>query len=87
MPPTHRTIRKAPADLRDPGPQHKTSTVQPCCTHGSESVASVSPPAKDATDFAASPTTGQRYASQWTLEIPSLDSRLTVTATLTLQEI
>ncbi len=54
---------------------------------GSESIVSVSPLAKDATDFATSPTTGQRYAGQWTVEIPGLDTRLTVTATPTLQEI
>jgi predicted secreted hydrolase len=54
---------------------------------GSQSIVSVSPLAKDATDFATSPTTGQRYAGQWTVEIPGLDTRLTVTATPTLQEI
>jgi predicted secreted hydrolase len=48
---------------------------------------SVSPLAKDATDFATSPTTGQRYVGKWTVEIPSLKTRLTVTATPTLQEI
>jgi hypothetical protein len=34
-----------------------------------------------------SPTTGQRYAGRWTVEIPSLKTTLTVTATPTLQEI
>ena len=53
---------------------------------GSESIVSVSPLAKDATDFQTSPTTGQRYAGKWTVEIPSLKTRLTVTATPTLQE-
>jgi predicted secreted hydrolase len=54
---------------------------------GSESLASVSPVAKHATHFATSRTTGQRYAGKWTVEIPSLKTRLTVTATPTLQEI
>jgi hypothetical protein len=36
---------------------------------------------------ATSPTTGQRYAGKWTVEIPSLKTRLTVNATPTLQEI
>jgi predicted secreted hydrolase len=54
---------------------------------GSESVVSVTPLAKGATDFQTSPTTGQRYAGKWTVDIPSLKARLTVTATPTLQEI
>ena len=54
---------------------------------GSESVVPVTPLAADATDFRTSPTTGQRYAGKWTVEIPSLNTRLTVTATPTLQEI
>jgi predicted secreted hydrolase len=54
---------------------------------GSESIVSVSPLAKDATDFATSPTTGQRYAGKWAVEIPSLNAMLAVTATPTLQEI
>ena len=37
--------------------------------------------------LATSPTTGQRYAGKWTVEIPSLNTRLTVTATPALQEI
>ncbi|MEA2160318.1 MAG: hypothetical protein QOD66_2698 [Solirubrobacteraceae bacterium] len=54
---------------------------------GSESLASISPVAKHATRFATSPTTHQRYAGKWIVEIPSLKTRLTVTATPTLQEI
>ena len=54
---------------------------------GSESIVSVVPLAPRATDFATSPTTGQRYAGKWTVEIPSLETTLTVTATPTLQEI
>jgi predicted secreted hydrolase len=53
---------------------------------GSESVVSITPLAKDATGFQTSPTSGQRYAGKWTVEIPSLKTRLTVTATPTLQE-
>jgi predicted secreted hydrolase len=66
------------------GEQHWATVLHP---DGSESVVSVSPLAKDATDFATSPTTGQRYVGKWTVEIPSLKTRLTVTATPTLQEI
>jgi predicted secreted hydrolase len=54
---------------------------------GSESIVSICPLAKQATNFATSPTTGQRYAGQWTVEIPSLNTSLIVTATPTLQEI
>jgi predicted secreted hydrolase len=54
---------------------------------GSESVVSVIPLAADATDFQTSPTTGQRYAGKWIVEIPSLKTRLAVEATPTLQEI
>jgi predicted secreted hydrolase len=54
---------------------------------GSESVVSLVPLAADATDFQTSPTTGQRYAGKWIVEIPSLKTTLTVTATPTLQEI
>ena len=53
---------------------------------GSQSVVSLTPLAKDATDFQTSPTSGKRYAGKWTVEIPSLKTRVTVTATPTLQE-
>jgi predicted secreted hydrolase len=66
------------------GEQHWATVLH---RDGSESLTSVSPVAKHATDFATSPTTGQRYAGKWTVEIPSLKTRLTVTATPTLQEI
>jgi predicted secreted hydrolase len=66
------------------GEQHWATVLH---RDGSESLASVSPVAKHATHFATSPTTGQRYAGKWTVEIPSLKTRLTVTATPTLQEI
>ena len=54
---------------------------------GSQSVVTVRPLADSATDFGTSPTTGQRYAGRWTLEIPALKTRLTVKATPTLQEV
>jgi predicted secreted hydrolase len=54
---------------------------------GSESIVSVDPLAPGATNFQTSPTTGQRYAGRWTVAIPSLGARFTVTATPTLQEI
>jgi predicted secreted hydrolase len=54
---------------------------------GSESVVSVEPLAPDATGFRTSPATGQRYAGQWIVRIPSLHATLTVKARPTLQEI
>jgi predicted secreted hydrolase len=66
------------------GEQHWATVLH---RDGSETIVSVTPLAKHATDFATSPTTSQRYAGKWTVEIPSLDTRLTVTATPTLQEI
>jgi predicted secreted hydrolase len=66
------------------GEQHWATVLH---RDGSESIVSVTPLAKDATDFQTSPTTGQRYAGKWTVQIPSLKARLTVTATPTLQEI
>jgi predicted secreted hydrolase len=66
------------------GEQHWATVLH---RDGSESIVSVIPLASHATDFATSPTTGQRYAGQWTVEIPSLHTRLTVTATPDLQEI
>jgi predicted secreted hydrolase len=66
------------------GEEHWATVLHP---DGSESIVSVVPLAPRATDFATSPTTGQRYAGQWTVGIPSLMTTLTVTATPTLQEI
>jgi predicted secreted hydrolase len=66
------------------GEQHWATVLH---RDGSESLASVSPVARHATHFATSPATGQRYAGKWTVEIPSLKTRLTVKATPTLQEI
>jgi predicted secreted hydrolase len=70
--------------LSKQGEQHWATVLH---RDGSESLVSVAPLAKRATDFATSPTTGQRYPGKWTVEIPSLKTRLTVTATPTLQEI
>jgi predicted secreted hydrolase len=54
---------------------------------GSERVVSVKPLAGRASDFRTSRATGQRYAGRWTVEIPALQARLTVTARPVLQEI
>jgi predicted secreted hydrolase len=70
--------------LSKQGEQHWATVLH---RDGSESLVSVAPLAERATDFATSPTTGQRYAGKWTVEIPALKTRLTVTATPTLQEI
>lgn len=66
------------------GEQHWATVVH---RDGSESVVSVEPLAKHATNFATSPRTGDRYAGKWTVEIPSLKTSLTVTATPTLQQV
>jgi predicted secreted hydrolase len=66
------------------GEQHWATVLH---SDGSESVVSVEPLAPDATHFATSPTTGQRYAGKWTVRVPSLHTTLTVTASPTLQEI
>ena len=55
--------------------------------NGSERVVSVNPVAPNATDFQTSPVTRQRYAGKWTVEIPALQAKLTVTAKPVLQEI
>jgi hypothetical protein len=47
----------------------------------------VKPLATHATDFRTSRVTGQRYAGRWIVEVPSLQTRLTVTAKPVLQEI
>jgi predicted secreted hydrolase len=66
------------------GETHWTTVLSP---DGSERIVSVDPLAKNATDFETSPTTGQRYAGKWTVEIPGLQAKLTVTAKPVLQEI
>lgn len=66
------------------GEEHWATVLNP---DGSESVVSVNPLAPGASDFQTSPATGQRYAGKWTVEIPSLHARLTVTARPVLQEI
>ena len=66
------------------GEQHWATVLYP---DGSENVVSVDPLAKNASAFRTSPTTGQRYAGRWIVEIPSLDLHLRVAATPVLQEI
>jgi predicted secreted hydrolase len=66
------------------GETHWATVLSP---DGSERVVSVEPLAGSATDFQTSPTTGQRYAGKWTVEIPALQAELTVTAQPVLQEI
>jgi predicted secreted hydrolase len=66
------------------GETHWATVLNP---DGSEQVVSVDPLAPDATDFQTSSTTGQRYAGKWTVEIPSLNAKLVVSATPVLQEI
>ncbi|MFF4120489.1 lipocalin-like domain-containing protein [Streptomyces sp. NPDC001714] len=72
-------------DLYDKQGEERWATV--LHKDGSESIVSVKPVAKHATNFETSPTSGKRYAGRWTVEIPSLKATLTVTATPTLQEI
>jgi predicted secreted hydrolase len=72
-------------DLFDTGGEHSWATV--LHRDGSESVVAVEPLAQGATGFATSPATGQRYAGAWTVRIPDLKTRLTVTASPVLQEI
>jgi predicted secreted hydrolase len=73
-------------DIFDPqGSENHWGTV--LHRDGSESVVSVEPLASDAGGFQTSPATGQRYAGQWTVRIPSLDTTLAVKARPTLQEI
>jgi predicted secreted hydrolase len=66
------------------GEGHWATVLNP---DGSERVVSANPLAPRAADFQTSPATGQRYAGKWTVEIPSLHARLTVTARPVLQEI
>ena len=72
-------------DLFDSSGQGHWATV--LNRDGSERVVSVNPLAPAATDFQTSPTTGQRYAGKWIVQIPSLHARLIVTAQPVLQEI
>jgi predicted secreted hydrolase len=66
------------------GETHWATVLSP---DGSERVVSVRPLAAGATHFQRSPATGQRYAGRWTVRIPSLPAKLTVTARPVLQEI
>jgi predicted secreted hydrolase len=66
------------------GETHWATVLSP---DGSERVVSVKPLAAHATHFRTSHVTGQRYAGRWTVEIPTLQAKLTVTAKPVLQEI
>jgi predicted secreted hydrolase len=66
------------------GEKHWATVLNP---DGSERVVSVDPLTPQATDYQTSPTTGQRYAGEWTVTIPSLDAKLIVTDKPVLQEI
>jgi predicted secreted hydrolase len=66
------------------GEKHWATVLSP---DGSHRVVSVNPLAPEATNFQTSPTTGQRYAGEWTVTIPSLQTELVVTAEPVLQEI
>jgi predicted secreted hydrolase len=54
---------------------------------GKEDIVAVTPLAATTSGFVTSPTTGQRYASRWVVEIPELHMSLTVRAFPALQEI
>jgi predicted secreted hydrolase len=66
------------------GETHWATVLSP---DGSERVVSVEPLAPGASHFQTSPTTGQRYAGQWIVRIPSLNATFTVTAKPVLQEV
>jgi predicted secreted hydrolase len=72
-------------DLFDKQSEQHWATV--LYADGSERVVSVDPLANDASHFRTSPTTSQRYAGAWIVEVPSLHLKLTVTAKPVLQEI
>ena len=68
----------------DIGEMHGATVLSP---DGSERVVSVNPLAPKATDFETSKVTSQRYAGKWTVKMPALQAKLTVTAKPVLQEI
>ena len=68
----------------DNGEKHWATVLSPDGTHR---VVSIQPLAPQAGHFETSPTTGQRYAGEWTVTIPSLNTTLVVTAKPVLQEI
>ncbi|WP_254641810.1 lipocalin-like domain-containing protein [Streptomyces sp. BV129] len=68
----------------DKGEKHWATVLSP---NGKQRVVSVDPLAPQARNFVTSPTTGQHYAGKWTVSIPSMNTKLTVTAKPALQEI
>jgi predicted secreted hydrolase len=54
---------------------------------GTEELVAVEPLAPGTSGFVTSPATGQRYGTEWKVEIPSVGASLTVTASPKLQEI
>jgi len=54
---------------------------------GTQQVVAVEPLAPGTSGFVTSPSTGQRYGTQWTVDIPSTGARLTVIASPKLQEV
>ena len=72
------------ADVFDNTGEHVFATV--LNPDGSEDDVAVTPLAQDAGDFQTSTMSGQRYAGTWVVDIPSLHTRLKVTATPVLQE-
>jgi predicted secreted hydrolase len=47
---------------------------------GTHEIVAVKPLADGTSDFWTSPTTGKRYGTRWTVDIPALDANLTVVA-------
>ena len=71
-------------DVYDNNGEHVWATV--LNPDGSENVVAVEPLAPNAGDFQTSPASGQRYVGRWVVQIPSLHTRLTVTADPVVQD-
>ena len=71
-------------DMFDNTGEHAWATV--LHPDGSESVVSIEPLAPHAGNFQTDTATGQHFAGKWLVRIPSLNTRLTVTASMTLQD-
>ncbi|GAA1942166.1 lipocalin-like domain-containing protein [Kitasatospora viridis] len=68
----------------DGAEQHYATVLKP---NGTTEVVPVQPLAPEAGGFWTSPTTGQRYATHWTVHIPDLNTTLTVSTPLPQQEV
>jgi predicted secreted hydrolase len=66
------------------GEVHYATVLHP---DGTEEIVAVDPLADGTSGFWTSPTTGKRYGTRWTVKIPALNARLTVTAQPKGQEI